>query len=105
MIDVVAERGYISSTLQIMQLLQMILQARWIDEPAILTLPYVEKENLFLFSEFPKCLPWFCVTMSNNYRRLTEVLLKEFIDDQVSKVSKFIKTINVCLYKIYKRNV
>ena len=87
MIDVVAERGFLSSTLQIMQLLQMVLQARWIDEPAVLTLPYIEKEHLHLFSDFPKCLPWFCATFANNYGRLSNVLLQEFIDDHVSKVN------------------
>ena len=87
MIDVAAERGYLSTTLQIMQLLQMVLQARWIDESALLTLPHIEKEHLCLFDEFPKCLPWFCTTMSNNYKRLSTVLLKEFIDDHVNKVS------------------
>lgn len=87
MIDVVAELGFLSSTLRVMQLLQMVLQARWIEEPALLTLPYIEKEHLHLFSEFPKCLPWFCATFSNNYSRLSKVLLQEFIDDHVSKVS------------------
>lgn len=88
MIDVVAERGYLTSTLQVMQLMQMIMQARWIDESALLTLPYIEKENLNLFKDFPKCLPLFCSSIANNYERLAKTFLHEFIDDQVSKVSK-----------------
>ncbi|XP_058808781.1 activating signal cointegrator 1 complex subunit 3 [Phymastichus coffea] len=91
MIDVVAERGFLSSTLRVMQLLQMVLQARWIDEPAVLTLPYVEKEHLHLFSDFPKCLPWFCSAIGNNYGRLSNVFLQEFIDDHVSKIHQVAK--------------
>ena len=90
MIDVVAEEGWLRATLRIMQLLQMVIQARWIDEPAILTLPYIEKEHLHLFNEFPKCLPWFCSSISNNYDRLSKVLLHEFIDDHFSRVSLLI---------------
>ncbi|KAJ8682588.1 hypothetical protein QAD02_018380 [Eretmocerus hayati] len=86
MIDVVAERGFLSSTLCLIILLQMVLQARWISEPAILTLPYIEAEHLHLFSEFPKCLPWFCASVANNYKRLSKILLREFIEDHVSKI-------------------
>jgi activating signal cointegrator complex subunit 3 len=87
MIDVVAERGFLSSTLQIIQLLQMILQARWIDEPAILNLPYVEKKHLPLFSNLSICLPLFCSTVANNYSQLSKILSEEMVDNHISKVS------------------
>ena len=87
MIDVVAEQGWLSVTLRAMQLLQMVIQARWIDEPALLTLPYIEKEHLHLFSDFPKCLPWFCAVVKKDHKKLFNYLLREFIDDHVSKVS------------------
>ncbi|XP_023246702.1 activating signal cointegrator 1 complex subunit 3 [Copidosoma floridanum] len=91
MIDVVAERGLLSSTLRVMHLMQMVLQARWIDESSLITLPYIEKEHLHLFSDFPKSLPAFCATVFNNYGRLANHLLHEFIDDQVNKIHQVAK--------------
>ena len=86
MIDVVAENGWLIATLRIMQLMQMVIQARWIDEPAVLTLPHINKEHLFLFLNLPKCLPEFCAAMYNNYSRLSNVFLKEFTEREVYEV-------------------
>ncbi|KAL7288666.1 hypothetical protein TKK_0017394 [Trichogramma kaykai] len=91
MIDVVAERGHLSSTLQVMQLLQMVLQARWVEESALLTLPNVEKEHLYLFDKFPKCLPLFCSNLAKNSRYFYETFLKEFIETQVNKIQEVAK--------------
>lgn len=86
MIDIVADRGWLSATLWIIHLMQMIMQARWIDESALTTLPHVEKEHLHIFSSSPKCLPEFCAAMSNNYTRLSKLLLPELKEEEVHKV-------------------
>ena len=39
MLDIVADEGWLSPALRIVLLLQMIVQARWINENSLLTLP------------------------------------------------------------------
>merc|ERR1712111_71711 len=51
MIDVCAENGWLASTLRIIQLMQMVLQARWLKENPLLTLPHMEHHMLYLFQK------------------------------------------------------
>ncbi|XP_014597737.1 PREDICTED: activating signal cointegrator 1 complex subunit 3 [Polistes canadensis] len=91
MIDIVAEKGWLASTLRIMQLLQMVIQARWIDEPAVITLPHINKEHLPLFSSLPAPLPVLCAITINNYNRLAKALNKEFHEEQIHQIHQVIK--------------
>ncbi|KAF7411272.1 hypothetical protein HZH66_000168 [Vespula vulgaris] len=91
MIDIVAENGWLASTLRIMQLLQMVIQARWIDEPAVITLPHINKEHLPLFSSLPAPLPVLCATTINNYNRLVKAFSKEFHEEQIHQIHQVIK--------------
>lgn len=91
MIDTVAEHGWLASALMIMNLLQMLIQARWIDEFAITTLPHVNSEHIQLFSALSSCLPKLCFIMRNKYSTLVEVLGKDFQEEQIFQVSKYIK--------------
>jgi len=43
MIDISAEAGYLVLCLRLVQLMQMIIQARWVTDPPVITLPDVEK--------------------------------------------------------------
>ncbi|XP_011308512.1 activating signal cointegrator 1 complex subunit 3 [Fopius arisanus] len=86
MIDIVAERGWLSSTLRIMQLLQMIIQARWIDESALLTLPHVERDRLRVFDRLPRALPFFCAAATNNERGIQKALREEFKEHEVGEI-------------------
>ena len=49
MIDVSADQGWLVTALRVMQLVQMVLQGRWIHDSPILTLPHVEHQHLQLF--------------------------------------------------------
>lgn len=49
MIDICAEQGWLATVLRIQQLLQCIVQARWLDDPVVLTLPNVEEQNVPCF--------------------------------------------------------
>lgn len=89
MIDIVADRGWLGAALRIMQILQMIIQARWIDEPALLTLPHLEREHLRLFSSLPKSLPKLCAVTQGNYNRLASALQGELNDVEIKEVMKF----------------
>ena len=42
MIDVAADSGWLATTIRIQHLLQMVIQAIWIDEPSVLILPHIE---------------------------------------------------------------
>ncbi|XP_015598741.1 activating signal cointegrator 1 complex subunit 3 [Cephus cinctus] len=95
MIDVVAEHGWLASTLRVMQILQMIIQARWVDESALITLPHVEKDHLHLFSSLPKNLPTLCSVTHNNYERLAKALRSEFTEREIQQVHKVIKELPV----------
>lgn len=89
MIDTVAEHGWLSSALRIMQLFQMIVQARWIDESAITTLPCIRKEDLHLFSSCSMALPMLCSITRDNYNRLVKILRGgEYRVDQIREVIK-----------------
>lgn len=50
MIDICAEKGYLATVLRIQQLMQCVIQARWLDDPVVLTLPHVEPYNVPLFN-------------------------------------------------------
>ncbi|KAM9488100.1 activating signal cointegrator 1 complex subunit 3 [Clarias gariepinus] len=49
MLDVVANEGWLVSALSICNLVQMIVQARWLHDSSLLTLPHVDQRNLYLF--------------------------------------------------------
>ncbi|XP_076827950.1 activating signal cointegrator 1 complex subunit 3 isoform X2 [Brachyhypopomus gauderio] len=49
MLDVVANEGWLVSALSVCHLVQMIIQARWLHDSALLTIPHVEQQNLYLF--------------------------------------------------------
>ncbi|XP_031846390.1 activating signal cointegrator 1 complex subunit obelus isoform X2 [Nomia melanderi] len=91
MIDTVAEHGWLVSTLVIIQLLQMIIQARWIDESAILTLPHINSEHLQLFSSLPKILPVLCNTVYDKYNLLLQALGEEFQENEIYEIHQVIR--------------
>ncbi|XP_051173908.1 activating signal cointegrator 1 complex subunit 3 [Leptopilina boulardi] len=98
MIDVVAENGWLIATLRLTQLMQMVIQARWIDEPAVLTLPHINREHLFLFSSIPKCLPELCAKMYDNYSQFSNIFLKEFPEREVYEIHQVMRQMPIlCL--------
>lgn len=51
MIDVVAESGWLATTIRIQLLMQCIMQARWQDDPVQMCLPNVDENNCYVFDE------------------------------------------------------
>lgn len=51
MIDVVAENGWLATTLRIQMLMQCVMQARWQDDPIALCLPHVDEHNCYVFDK------------------------------------------------------
>lgn len=52
MLDVVANEGWLVSALGICNLVQMIVQARWLHDSSLLTLPHIDQQNLYLFRKW-----------------------------------------------------
>ncbi|GAA6079944.1 activating signal cointegrator 1 complex subunit 3, partial [Tachysurus ichikawai] len=52
MLDVAANEGWLISALSICNLVQMIVQARWLNDSSLLTLPHVDQQNLYLFRKW-----------------------------------------------------
>ncbi|XP_078037665.1 activating signal cointegrator 1 complex subunit obelus [Augochlora pura] len=91
MIDTVADNGWLVSTLVIIQLLQMIIQARWIDTSAIITLPYINPEDLELFSSLSLVLPLLCNIVYNKQNLLVEALSERFQKNEIQEIYQVIK--------------
>ncbi|KAK3773312.1 hypothetical protein RRG08_023199 [Elysia crispata] len=49
MLDVSADQGWLVTTLNVVQLLQMVIQARWDDQSSLLTLPHLQQHHLYCF--------------------------------------------------------
>ncbi|GBP10854.1 Activating signal cointegrator 1 complex subunit 3 [Eumeta japonica] len=75
MVDYTAERGWLTTTLKVQQLMQSIIQARWFDESEFLTLPHVNASNVHLFYKIP-----------HNYEHLTLPALKDICRKDYEKL-------------------
>nr|XP_023662018.1 activating signal cointegrator 1 complex subunit 3 [Paramormyrops kingsleyae]XP_023662019.1 activating signal cointegrator 1 complex subunit 3 [Paramormyrops kingsleyae]XP_023662021.1 activating signal cointegrator 1 complex subunit 3 [Paramormyrops kingsleyae] len=49
MLDVAANEGWLVAALSICNLVQMLLQSRWLHDSSLLTLPHIEQQHLYLF--------------------------------------------------------
>lgn len=95
MIDIVAERGWLVTTLRIQQLMQCIVQARWIDDPVVMTLPNVEPHNAHVFNHIKLDYP--CLTLPalkekchRKYENLAGPLRQEFEEPEIEQIYKVI---------------
>ncbi|XP_066464224.1 activating signal cointegrator 1 complex subunit 3 isoform X1 [Eleutherodactylus coqui] len=52
MLDVAAHHGWLVTVLNITSLVQMVIQARWIHDSSLLTVPNIEKHHLHLFRKW-----------------------------------------------------
>ena len=49
MLDVAADNGWLVTALRIMQLVQMVVQGRWVDDHPLLMLPNVQPHHINSF--------------------------------------------------------
>ncbi|XP_056289492.1 activating signal cointegrator 1 complex subunit 3 [Pseudoliparis swirei] len=52
MLDVAANEGWLVTAISICNLVQMIIQGRWLHDSSLLTLPHVEQQDLYLFRKW-----------------------------------------------------
>lgn len=103
MIDICAERGWLSTTLRIQQLMQCTIQARWIDDPIVMCLPHVEEINVPLFIKIKighpvLTLPGLKEKCLKNYELLAAPLREDFGEPEIEQIYKVLcdmPTINV----------
>ena len=88
MIDVCAENGWLSSTLRIITVLQMVVQARWDTDNGFLVLPHIEPHMVYLFSQLQAdCLPQLLHTLrGGHYEKLAKVLRSELEEQEIEDV-------------------
>lgn len=86
MIDVSAENGWLATTLRLQLLMQMVVQACWLKDSPLITLPYIEPHHLYLFRTHKEysTLPGL---MKMSYSELANVLRLELDEGQIEQVN------------------
>ena len=95
MIDVCAEQGWLATTLRVQQIMQMVIQARWVNDSPLLTLPHIERHHMYLFMKKShgdkgknlKSLPGLRNECYRNYSLLADILRPELDEGEIEQVS------------------
>ncbi|OXA58136.1 Activating signal cointegrator 1 complex subunit 3 [Folsomia candida] len=97
MIDSCAETGWLSPTLSCINLIQMIVQARWIDDDDFLCLPFVQEEDVFSIVEKfnVDTLPLLQLKTKNNLATLEKCLLPTMEAFKVEMICKVLEELPV----------
>jgi len=94
MVDYTAERGWLSTTLVVQQLMQSVIQARWFDGSEFLTLPGVNEDNLDAFLNIPHddhdylTLPVLKELCRKEYEVLAKPLRDAFEEQEIEQMYK-----------------
>jgi activating signal cointegrator complex subunit 3 len=89
MVDVCAERGWLATTLHTQQIMQMVIQARWVQDSSLLTLPHLEAHHMYLFmkkSRNLQTLPGLRSVSCQQYEALANVLRAELDEGEIEQV-------------------
>lgn len=91
MVDYTAERGWLSTTLRLQQLMQCVIQARWFDESEFLTLPHVTAANVSVFYNIEHkyaylTLPALKELCRKDYERLASPLRDVFEEQEIEQL-------------------
>jgi len=96
MIDICAESGWLASTLRVLTMLQMIVQARWDTDSSLLTLPHLQHHMLYLFSTSGITnLPQLVHKVGEQYEALAKILRPELEEQEVEDVWGVIKRLPI----------
>ena len=90
MIDVAAEAGWLATTIKIQNLLQMVVQGRWITESSLLCLPHFEQYMARRIQKATKnkveCLPELIAYCEGNYEKLSKHLRPELEESSIEDI-------------------
>ncbi|EDX12805.1 GD19029 [Drosophila simulans] len=107
MVDYTAERGWLSTTLVVQQLMQSVIQARWFDGSEFLTLPGVNEDNLDAFLNIPHddydylTLPVLKELCKQEYEVLAKPLRDAFEEHEIEQMYKVIKDLPEIALQIF----
>ncbi|KAL4717222.1 hypothetical protein ACJJTC_017109 [Scirpophaga incertulas] len=97
MIDTSAENGWLTVCLCCQMLMQSIVQARWPTDSPLTTLPYIDSQHLYMFTQMAKDTKKPCTVLNGlkvatmkNYELLAKYLRKEFEENQIEHIHKAI---------------
>uniref|UniRef100_A0A2Z5TZE8 U5 small nuclear ribonucleoprotein 200 kDa helicase n=1 Tax=Reticulitermes speratus TaxID=60591 RepID=A0A2Z5TZE8_9NEOP len=91
MIDVSAERGWLATTLRTQQIMQMVIQARWVQDSPLLTLPHMEAHHMYLFKKkgsLLQTLPGIRSVCCKHYTVLADILRAELDEGEIEQVHR-----------------
>lgn len=96
MVDYTAERGWLTTTLKVQQLMQSIIQASWFDASEFLTLPNVKNNNVYVFynvnhKDQHLNLPVLKDLCRNNYEKLAGPLRDAFEEHEIEQIYKILQ--------------
>uniref|UniRef100_T1IVJ2 U5 small nuclear ribonucleoprotein 200 kDa helicase n=1 Tax=Strigamia maritima TaxID=126957 RepID=T1IVJ2_STRMM len=98
MLDVAADHGWLATAIGVANMIQMVLQARWVDENSILTLPHLEPHHLHCFKKkiisrrrsanaVPiDCLPALINSCAGSYEVLAGLLRHDLDENQIDQI-------------------
>ncbi|KAL0868583.1 hypothetical protein ABMA27_008049 [Loxostege sticticalis] len=112
MIDTSAENGWLSVCLSCQMLMQSIVQARWPHESPLTTLPHVDSQHLYMFSQMAKennkpctMLNGLKVACGRNYELLAKYMRREFEENQIEQIHRAICDLPTLDIKLYVRGL
>ncbi|XP_034488754.1 activating signal cointegrator 1 complex subunit 3 [Drosophila innubila] len=97
MVDYTAERGWLSTSLVVQQLMQCVIQARWFDACEFLTLPGVDDSNVDVFLNIPHdnhdylTLPVLKELCRKDYELLAAPLRDAFEEHEIEQIYRVIQ--------------
>ena len=88
MIDVSGDAGWLATTLHVVNLLQMILQARWNTDSTLLCLPHLEADLLHLFRKARRPINSLAelIHAGDSKVTLSRILRSEMDENQISDI-------------------
>ncbi|XP_036325635.1 activating signal cointegrator 1 complex subunit 3 [Rhagoletis pomonella] len=98
MVDYTAERGWLTTTLRLQQLMQCVIQARWFDESEFLTLPHVTAANVSVFYNIEHTyayltLPALKELCRQDYERLAGPLRDVFEEQEIEQIYRVVQAV------------
>ena len=90
MIDICGECGWLATTLQLQQLIQMLIQGRWLTDSPLTILPNVEPYVAQSLHAKPNCsLPAAVHAAAFGYSRVATLFSPELDEGQIEQVNTF----------------
>ncbi|GMH32834.1 hypothetical protein BSKO_00668 [Bryopsis sp. KO-2023] len=100
MVDICADAGWLATALNVMNLVQSILQGRWVDESSMLTIPHLTPDLIRSLEDDAGifCVPQLVHAVENKQKKVLEILVSRLgkeATDQVNQVLRRLPVVKV----------